>query len=222
MKNFLVMLLSLFLSLTFLLIVGCKKGDETAEAPKPPIPVKASEVKGTDEHLQKAHEFFLKKDFKAAAPEIQKVVELMKQEAERATKEGKKTLTASANELEQLAKDVEKGDVTSEKKMKNAFARAEHALAEYHYLKASEQWAKKETKETGRALKNAAQHLEQAAKWAGHEQETGIVDVINSTRSIAGKLIEGTGWVSEEVGEGLKNLGAEISEAGKKIEPNKK
>lgn len=222
MKKYLVMLLSLFLSLTFLLIVGCKKGDETAEAPKSPIPVKAQEVKGTDEHFQKAHEFFLKKDMKAAASEIRKAAEMMKQEAEKATKEGKKTLTASANELEKLAEDVEKGTVTSEKKLKDAFARAEHALAKHHYLNASEQWAKKETKETGYALRNAALHLEQAAKWTGTVLNIETVNVINSTRSIAGKLIEGTGWVSEDVGEGLKNLGAEISEAGKKIEPNKK
>jgi hypothetical protein len=224
MKKLLAVTMSLLLCISFITIISCKKVEKPAEAPKPAeVPIApAPEVKGTDDYFQKAHEFFLKKDFKAAAAEIRNAAELLNQEAEKATIEGKKALTASINELEKLAKDVEKGTVTSEKKLKDAFARAEHALAKYHYLNASEQWAKKETKETGHALKSAAQHVEQAAKWAGHEMETGTVDVIKGTRTVAGKLIEGAGWVPEEVGKSITAIGSEISKLGKKIEPKKK
>ena len=113
------------LCISFITIISCKKVEKPAEAPIAP----ATEVKGADDHFQKAHNFFLKKDFKAVAAEIRNAAELLKQEAEKATIEGKKALTASINELEKLAKDVEKGTVTSEKKLKDAFARAEHALA---------------------------------------------------------------------------------------------
>jgi hypothetical protein len=224
MKKLLAVTMSLLLCISFITIVSCKKVEKPAEVPKPaeaPI-APAPEVKGTDDHFQKAHEFFLKKDFKAAAAEIRNAAKLLKQEAEKATTDGKKALTASVNELEKLAKDVEKGTVTSDKKLKDAFARAEHALAKHHYLNASEQWAKKDTKETGYALKSAAQHEEQAAKWAGHEMEKGTVEVLDGTRTIAGKLIEGTGWVPEEVGKGITAIGSEISKLGKKIEPKKK
>ncbi len=221
MKKLLAVTFSLLLCISF---ISCKKAEKPAEAPKPgeaPI-APAPEVKETDDHFQKAHEFFLKKDFKAAAAEIRNAAELLKQEAKKATIAGKKTLTASINELEKLAKDVEKGTVTSEKKLKDAFARAEHALAKHHYLNASERWAKKETKETGHALKSAAQHVEQAAKWSGHEMEKGTAEVLDKTRTIAGKLIEGIGWVPEEVGKGITAIGSEISKLGKKIEPKKK
>ncbi|KPL03066.1 MAG: hypothetical protein AMJ90_04065 [candidate division Zixibacteria bacterium SM23_73_2] len=88
-------------------------------------------------HFQKAHEFFLKKDFKAAGSEIRKGAAFLKLEAGRSTTEGKKTLEASADELGKLAEDVEKGAVASEKQLKDAFARADHALAKHHYLKGS-------------------------------------------------------------------------------------
>jgi hypothetical protein len=228
MKKIFVILLSLSLALSFSLIVGCKKAEEPAEAPKPaeapmsPAPVQAPEAKGTDEHFQKAHEFFLKKDMKAAASEIQKAAEMMKQEAEKATEEGKKGLMTSVNELEKLAKDVETGKEISEKKMKDVFAKAENALAKHYYLKASEQWTKKEAKGTGSALKNATLHLENAAKWAGHTLEAGAADVIEGVRIIAGKLKEEAKLGAEEVDKAIKDLGAEISKLGKKIGPKKK
>jgi len=37
----------------------------------------------------------------------------------------------------------------------------------------------------------------------------------------AGKLIEGAGWVPEEVGKGITAIGSEISKPGKKIGPKK-
>jgi hypothetical protein len=175
----------------------------------------------TEYHFQKAHEFFLKKDFKTAASEIRKGADFMKKEAESATEEGKKVLAASVQELGKLATDVEKGAVKSEKELKDTFARANNALARHHYLKASEQWAKKETKSTGNALKNAAQYLEQAAKWSGHKLEAGSSEVVKGARAVADKLIQGTKWVAEEVSKGIKDMGNEISKLGKQIEPKK-
>ena len=173
-------------------------------------------------HFQKAHEFFLKKDFKAAGSEIRKGAAFLKLEAGRSTTEGKKTLEASADELGKLAEDVEKGAVASEKQLKDAFARADHALAKHHYLKASEYWAKKDEKKTGHALKAAAQALEHAAAWSGHKLETAAIDVIKGVRVGSGKLIEGMGWSADEVGKGINELGNEISKLGKAIEPEKK
>lgn len=174
------------------------------------------------EHFHKAREFFLKKDTKAVAAEIREGAAFLKLEAGRATGDGKKALMASVNELEKLADGVEKGTVTSAKELDDAFARAEYALAEHHYRKAKESWAEKEAKNTGHDLKAAAYHLENAFAWAGHKLEAGTIAVIDGVRLVAGKLIEGVGWVVAEVGKVIDDIGKEIEKLGKVIEPKKK
>lgn len=161
-------------------------------------------------HLHQAHENFLKKDFKGAAAEIRKATNFLKLEAARATGEGKKTLATSIDELEKLASDVEKGTVKSANDLGKAFARAHHALAVHHHLKASEAWAKKETSKTGHELKAAASHLERALAWSGHEIEAAVVKVMETGRGIGEKLIQGTRWTADEVGKALKALGEKI------------
>ena len=71
--------------------------------------------------FQKAHESFLKKDFKASAAEIRKGADFLKKEAGAAGDEGKKMLTASARELDKLADSVEKRTVKSDKNLKAHF-----------------------------------------------------------------------------------------------------
>ena len=124
-------------------------------------------------HFHQARENFLKKDMKGAASEIRKATNFLKLEAARATGDGKKALTTSIDELKKLASDVEKGTVKSSNDLGKAFARAHHALAVHHHLKASESWAKKETSKSGHALKAAASHLERALAWSGHEIKGG-------------------------------------------------
>jgi hypothetical protein len=184
--------------------------------------VAQSQAAEPEADFKKAHESFIKKDFKASAAEIRRGADFLKKEAESAGDESKKALTASAQELDKLADSVEKGAVKSDKEMKGAFSRAEHAVASNYYVKATDSWAKKATKETGEALNSAAEHMEQAANWSGHKLKSGASKAIKEGRDISGKLVEGTGYVPEEVGKGLKNMGDAISGFGKKILPGKK
>jgi hypothetical protein len=211
-KTFFLIIFICFLVITWAFSPGSK-----AQASQTPS-VKAEEPESS---FQKADEFFLKKDLKAAAAEIKKGAEFLKKKTKEASKDGKEGLKASVQELEKLAKDVEKGTVTSEKKLKDTFARSDQALANHHYLKASEFWAKKKTKETGEALTAAAQYLEQTARWSGSKLETGTAEVVNYVRTVGGKLIKGTGYGAEEVGKGIKEIGNELSKLGKKTEPQK-
>jgi len=172
--------------------------------------------------FQKAHASFLKKDFKASAAEIRKGTDFLKKETGTAGDEGKKLLTASTRELDKLADSVEKGAVKSDKQLKDAFSRAEHAVANNYYVKATDSWARKATKETGEALKSAAEHLEQAANWSGHKLKAGASKAVKEGREVSGKLVEGTGYVREDVEKGLKNMGDAISEFGKNILPGKR
>lgn len=169
------------------------------------------------QHFQKAHENFIKRDTKATASEIRKGAGFLATEAQHATGETKKGLEASARELERLANDVEKGTVSSVKKLDETFARADHALARYHLAQATNAWAKRENAKTGEALRSASTYLEHGLAWTGRKAETGTEDVIHHSRVLAGKLIEGTGWVPEEVGKGIQSVGNEIDKLGQKV-----
>jgi hypothetical protein len=173
------------------------------------------------EKFHKARQSFLQKDYKEAADEIRKGAAFLRFEAGRATESGKKMLMESVDELEKLAKDVEQGVVTSDKALDHTFARAHHALAMHHHAKSAEYQAKNQHSKAGHALKAAATHLEHGFAWAGHKLESATVAVIKDTGLIAGKLIEGTGWVSKEVGEIIEKLGVEIQKLGRLVEPKK-
>lgn len=209
---------------------GCEKKAQAAEsAPTAPEgyvvvdeDVLTVFVDAPSEHFHKARQSFLKKDYKASAAEIRKGAAFMKLQAARATSEGKKVLTVSTDELEKLAMDVEKGTVTSAATLNLAFARAHHALARHHYLKAIEYKAKGATTKLGHALKASAIHLEHGFAWAGHELEAATVAVIKDTGLVAGKLIEGGGWIGEEAGKIIEKIGVEIEKLGKMLEPTKK
>jgi hypothetical protein len=172
-------------------------------------------------NFQKAHESFLKKEFKASAAEIRKGSDFLKREEQSASEEGKKALAASIKELNNLADNVEKGAVKSDKNLKDAFSRAEHALANNYYLKASDTWTKKETKEAGHALNSAGEHIEMAATWSGHKLDAGASEAIRLGRKVSGKLVKGTGYVSEEVDKSLKSMGNTISGFENKYQPGK-
>jgi hypothetical protein len=173
-------------------------------------------------HFQKADELFLKKDLKAAASQILKGAGFLKGKARGATKDSKEGLDASAQELEKLAKDVETGGVTSEKQLKDAFARSYHALSNYEYRRASESWAKKKTRKTGQALASAAQDVEQTAKWSGRELEADTAGAIEYARAVGGKLVKGAGWSVDEVDKGIKGIGNALSRLGEKMESKDK
>ncbi len=175
----------------------------------------------TDEHLQKGRESFLKKDAKAAAHEIREAAAFLGLEAARATGDVKKALLAAAHDLARLAEGVERGTVTAVKDLDTVFARVHYALARHHHLKATAAWAKKAAHKAGLDLRAAATHLEHAAAWVGKKGEAGVAEVIKGSRLLAGKLIEGTGWVPVEVGKGLEAMGKEIEKLGKATEPAK-
>jgi hypothetical protein len=208
-----------FATLMFLLIMAPVFSPVSrAQAAREPS-VKAGEPAS---HFQKADEFFLKKDLKAAASEIRKGAGFLKQKAKIATADSKEDLNASAQELEKLAGDVETGGVTSEKQLKDAFASSYHALSNYEYRRASESWAKKKTRETGQALTNAAQDVEQAAKWSGRELEADTANTIDYARTVGGKLVKGAGWTADEVDKGIKGISNALSKLGEKMEPKDK
>jgi hypothetical protein len=178
----------------------------------------------SEEHFHRAHESFLKKDLKKAAAEIRKGEAFLKLEAGRATEEGKKLMEESGHDLAKLAEDVEHGTITSVKRLDEAFARAHQALAHHHHLKAKESWTNKAEQaahKVGQDLQAAAEHFDQGLVWTGHKAEAAGAKAIKDARLLAGKLIQGSGWVPAEVGKGIEYVGEEIEKFGKKVAPAK-
>jgi hypothetical protein len=177
----------------------------------------AALVKGPEEHFRNARESFLEKNVKAAAAGIRKGAALLKIEASHATGEAKEALTASVGQLERLAQGVEKGTVSSTQELRRAFARADEALANEHFQKATESWSKKEIKKAGHELNAAANDVELASAWAGHKLDATTTAAIKDARAVAAKLTEGAGWTTGEVSKGLDAVGKEIEKLGKQI-----
>jgi hypothetical protein len=169
-----------------------------------------------DRHFQNAHRAFLAKDYEKAAQEIRKGEAYVKLEASHARGDVKHSLNASAQELEILATDMEKGMVKDVKDADNRFGRADLALAQSHQTKAKETWAKKETVRTGDEMNAGALFLEQSAHWTASEARSGVSAVVGDTRMLAGKLAEGSKDAVEGVEKGIDNLGKAVSDLGRK------
>ena len=190
-------------------------------------PAKVAEGKGRaatqpNRDFQKARESFLKKEFKASADAIRNGAAYFLKLQKRGEENRSEAFKASQEALAKLANRVENGMVESVEELDRTFAQAFHALSKYHYLKAAEFWAKKETVQAGQELEAAGAYLERGAKQAGKKVESGVEAVIKDTRLLSGKMIHGAGWVSEEVEKGIKSLGVEIDRLGEKVKTRKK
>jgi hypothetical protein len=145
-----------------------------------------------DRHFQNAHGAFIAKDYEKAAQEIRKGAACLKLEAGRASGDVKHSLNSSAQELEALAADTEKGTVKDVKDVDIRLGRADQALALSHQIKAKESWAKKETVRTGDEMNAGALFVEQSAHWTASEAKSGASAVVGDTRTLAAKLKEGS------------------------------
>ena len=168
-------------------------------------------------HLEKAHESFLKKDFHAAAAEMKKAAAYCLIEAKRATSVGRDGLVAAGHELEKLADDVKNGTVDAIKSVDSVFARAYHALAKHHHLKASEAWTKKDAKEVGHAIHASASYVERGFVAAGHEIDADVHRTLDEARKVSGELISGSGKLGEDVGSAISECGKQTELLGQRI-----
>ncbi|MCC6395073.1 MAG: hypothetical protein IT167_31065 [Bryobacterales bacterium] len=58
--------------------------------------------------------------------------------------------------------------------------------------------------------------LEDGSEALGKGTDDSARDAANGTRDIAGKLIQGSGWTTEEVGHGMDAFGRELADFGKR------
>jgi hypothetical protein len=173
------------------------------------------------EHFQKAHESFLKKDLQRAAEDIRKAAAFVKVEAGRAKDDGKQALLTSVRDLDTLADEVEHGSISSVKQLDEAFGRVDHALAAHHHRMAKEFEAQKAAQKAGYELKAAALYVEQGLAWAGQKADASGAAAIQGAQTLAGKLIAEGGTVLDRFGQGYEAIGNAIEQLGQKIAPAK-
>jgi len=173
-------------------------------------------------HLGRARDAYLMMDARDAAMELRKAAVHLRIAAGHAGDRTKRALVKSEHELEQMAVRAESGVYGSMEDFDIATARALHALANDQYAKAAEAWRKRELKRSGQYLRAAVDNLERGAARtdASMRQATGVV--VKDTRLISGKLIEGTGFMIDEVGGSFESAGRAIERLGTRVEPASK
>jgi pyruvate/2-oxoglutarate dehydrogenase complex dihydrolipoamide acyltransferase (E2) component len=100
---------------------------------------------------------------KAAVDELGKAESWLRFAASNALPETRKALEAAASDLHSLAGDLEQGKVVKADRLDYAVARADEALAQWHYFKAKEGAARSEEADAAMHLRTAASYLEHAA-----------------------------------------------------------
>lgn len=170
------------------------------------------------EHMDRARNAFLAVDAAEAAAQIRKAAIYLRITAGHAVDGSKWALIRSAHEFEGLAHRIEEGTVKSVGELDAAFARALHS--HHHCVLAERSWMARQNERAGKQLRAAADNLEKAAARTGHALQTATAAVAKETRLVAGKLVEGTGFVVDEVGKGFAKFGKQVEDVGKGIEPH--
>jgi len=162
-----------------------------------------------DTHFKNAQKDFLENHLTQAGAEIRKGAGIIKQEAATATGEAKGNLLDSADNLDQLAKRVELGHVSSEADLRAAFTQAHTVLAENYHAKAVSSRNRKNATDVGKELSAAAGHIKQAWFWAGHRISEGARQAIASVEQLGNKIGKGMSWVDAEVDKAIDDIGKE-------------
>lgn len=119
--------------------------------------------------LNNARMHYRNSEEKAAASELRRAVSWLELAASHALPVTKSKLTTAAKELSVVAKDLDAGRLADASRLDISLGKASNALAEWHYFKAKEDWAKNEEKYAAQDLEAAVAHLQHAANSAHHE-----------------------------------------------------
>ena len=174
-----------------------------------------------ENHLHAAQNLFLQGKMKAAAAEIRKSASALKPKIQLVPEETE-VLQKSIDDLENIANSVEQGTLKQVDQLKNAFSAIELRLAEFYRKIAVKAWAEKNYKRAGEALKYSTNYLKKAADWSGEKIETNFTLVMNKARQLGKKLLQGAGFVSDEVKDGLDNVGKEIDKLNNRLKSKEK
>lgn len=170
------------------------------------------------ELMSEARRDFSDKNFGEAAGDLNAAARILRAEGKRAVNVNEApSLKVVADNLDRLAKEVKGQEIKTEQQLNTEISKAAYLTASHHRFHAAAEWTKKEYYQAGHDLLIAAYALESGAKWSGKEIEKGTAEIVKGARFVAGKLIQGTGWTSKEVGKAFGKVGDETDRLGKKV-----
>jgi hypothetical protein len=138
-----------------------------------------------DHPLQEANTSFLRHDLPKAAGYIREAAVLLQAESDHAINETiKQTLVSSAQTLDALADAVQQGCTRDEADLKCTFAKIHDTLARHFYRQAQTSWLHNGTDNAGRALRRAADHVENGLRWVGYRARGGTTTVLSDVRQL--------------------------------------
>ncbi len=169
-----------------------------------------AETDQLDQHFQKAQDDLIRENSSGAAAELQKAAAFLEGEEQRSASDAKQLLGTSVRELKQVAGQLENGTAVPEEKIRQIFARAHQALAHNYQLKASESETQEMASNLGQDIEAAAEHLEKAWYWSGHQLEAAGRDVIEHSKQLGKKIESGVDWAAADATNSIDDLGHEI------------
>ena len=121
------------------------------------------------------------------------------------------------NTLDELAEGFENGCERGVVEQKPVIADAHHALALYHYRKASAALENMQFQFAANYLALAAKHLDRAAECSGTHPKPEIQRTTEDAREFVRKLLEQGGSAVEGTGPMMQSLGQLIERLGKRV-----
>ena len=158
-------------------------------------------------------------DRQAAALNIRKAMSLIELEAARAEGPTRQELRDVAAQLRAVARVVDSGKLQSPQPMERVFARAEYALARHHRNQAQQLVEQDQSRAASWELAAARRNVTQGLRWAGRKVvETGET-AATGLASVPGLIVEGAGWTTEQIGDGLGFVGNQLDQLGDALQP---
>jgi hypothetical protein len=169
------------------------------------------------QHWQTAREDYLAQDNLAAAREVRKGAVFLNLEANRTTDQNiKSNLLSSAENLEQLAKNIKEGKVSDVETLNQAFAKGQLAMGQFYESHAKDSESQGKLTTAGREIIGAFHHLQAANSWLNEDQANlemaqkeiqAVKDTIGSpNEALSRNLSSAIATVSEQITNLNQNL----------------
>ena len=158
-----------------------------------------------------ARQSFLDLDVADAAVRIRRGAERMREALADVRDNSRQALQESITELESLARATEQRSVNSVRRLDEAFARANYALAQRHYLSALRAREQMAQARVGEELRRSAEYLQRARQQIGLQLRDEEAAVIDRTRTLGSNLSAGLSVTSDEVAHEFRNLGQSLA-----------
>lgn len=164
-----------------------------------------------------ARQSFLDLDVFEAAVNIRRGAARMRETWAEVRDNSRQLLQDSITELESLARATEERSVNSVRRLDEAFARANYALAQRHYLAALRDREQMAQARVGGELRRAAEYLQRSRQQIGLQMRDDELAVIGRARAVTLNARTRFDATSEEIADEFRLLGQSLASLGERL-----